>query len=58
MEGGHDQAELFEAEFLVWAEPRDERCELVEGAVVMQAGASRDHERIAKAVFAVPGAPP
>lgn len=43
---------MSEAEFLAWAEPRDGRFELVEGAVVMQAGASRDHERVAKAVFA------
>ncbi len=52
MEGGGDQAAVAEAEFLAWAEPRDERFELVEGAVVMRAGASRDHERIAEAVFA------
>ena len=52
MEGRRDQAALSEAEFLVWAEPQDERFELVEGSVVMQAGASRDHERVAKAVFA------
>lgn len=38
--------------FLAWAEGRDGRHELVEGAVVMQAGASRDHERIAKRLFA------
>lgn len=41
-----------EADFLAWAEPRDERAELVEGEIVMQAGASRDHERVAKAIFA------
>ena len=52
MEGRRQQALLSEAEFLAWAEPRDERCELVEGEIVMQAGASRDHERVAKAVFA------
>ena len=44
---------MSEAAFLAWAEPRDERYELVEGAVVMQAGASRDHERVAKSVFAL-----
>lgn len=53
MDGRREQASLSEAEFLAWAEPRDERFELVEGVVVMQAGASRDHERVAKAVFAI-----
>ena len=43
---------LTEAEFFAWAEPRDGRFELVEGEIAMQAGASRDHERVAKAVFA------
>lgn len=43
---------MSETQFLAWAEPRDERCELVEGEVVMQAGALRDHERVAKAIFA------
>ncbi len=38
--------------FLSWAERQDGRHELVEGAVRMQAGASRDHERIAKRMFA------
>ena len=52
MEGRRDHAALSEAAFLAWAEPKDGRFELVEGAIVMQAGASRDHERVAKAVFA------
>ena len=43
---------LSEVEFLAWAELAHERFELVEGQASMQAGASRDHERIAKAVFA------
>lgn len=47
-----EQASLSEAEFFAWAEPRDGRYELVDGAVRMQVGASRDHERVAKAVFA------
>ena len=38
--------------FLDWAERQDGRHEFVEGAVTTQAGASRDHERIAKRLFA------
>lgn len=47
------QGDVTEARFLAGAEGRDERCELHDGVVVMQAGASRDHERVAKALFAV-----
>jgi Uma2 family endonuclease len=42
---------MSETQFMVWAEPRDARYELVEGVAMMQAGATRDHERIAKQVF-------
>ena len=52
MDENHQHAARSEAEFFAWVEPQDGRFELVEGAVVMQAGASRDHERVAKAVFA------
>ena len=52
MEGRRDHAVQSESEFLDWAETRDGNFELVEGEIVMQAGASRDHERVAKAVFA------
>ena len=52
MDDNHRHAPLSEAEFLAWVEPRDGHFELVEGAVVLQAGASRDHERMAKAIFA------
>lgn len=38
-------------EFLVWVEGQEEKHEFVEGVVVMQAGASRDHERVAKRIF-------
>lgn len=51
MQGDRRQS-TSEAEFLAWAEPRDGRFELLEGQIAMQAGASRDHERVAKAVFA------
>ena len=44
---------MSEAEFLAWAEPNDERFELVDGTAVVQTGAFRDHERVAKALFAV-----
>lgn len=44
---------MSEDQFLDWAEGRDGRYELVEGAVVMQAGATRDHERVAKRIFAL-----
>ncbi len=37
--------------FLVWAEGQEEKHEYVDGIVIMQAGASRDHERVAKRIF-------
>ena len=40
-----------EADFLVWADGRPGRYELVDGFVMMQAGATRAHERISKRVF-------
>ena len=40
-------------QFLAWAEGQEEPHELVEGVVMMQAGATRDHERVAKRVFAL-----
>ncbi|KZB98974.1 hypothetical protein AU375_04777 [Methylobacterium radiotolerans] len=43
---------MSEERFLDWAEAQDGRFELVEGMVVMHAGATRDHERVAKRVFA------
>lgn len=52
MDGRRERAPVSEAEFLAWAESRDERFELCEGEIVMQAGASRDHERVAKALLA------
>ena len=39
-------------EFLIWAEPQEEKHEYIEGSIVMQAGATRDHERVAKRIFA------
>ncbi len=44
---------MSEEQFLTWAETREERYELVEGVVMMQAGATRDHERVAKRIFAL-----
>ena len=38
--------------FLSWAEGQEEKHEYVEGVVVMQAGASRDHEQVAERIFA------
>jgi Uma2 family endonuclease len=46
-----DKTPMSEREFLAWAEPLDERYELVEGVPMMQAGATRGHERVAKRVF-------
>ena len=43
---------MSEEQFLDWAETQEGRFELVEGMVVMHAGATRDHERVAKRVFA------
>lgn len=37
--------------FLAWAETQEFKHEYVDGLVVMQAGASRDHEQVAKRVF-------
>ncbi len=51
MEGLHDVRPASPDEFLVWAEEQEEKHEFVDGVVVMQAGASRDHERVAKRVF-------
>jgi Uma2 family endonuclease len=42
---------MSEDRFLDWAETQEGRFELVEGTVVMQAGATRDHERVAKRIF-------
>ena len=43
---------MTEDQFFSWAESRDERCELIEGIVMMHAGATRNHEKIAKRIFA------
>ena len=51
MEGLHDVRPASPDEFLVWAEGQEEKHEFVEGVIVMQAGASRDHERVAKRIF-------
>ncbi len=51
MEGLHDVRPASPDEFLVWAEAQEEKHEFVDGVVVMQAGASRDHERVAKRIF-------
>jgi Uma2 family endonuclease len=45
--------QMSEDQFLAWAETHEGRYELVEGVVMMQAGATRDHERVAKRVFAL-----
>ncbi|GAB6845294.1 Uma2 family endonuclease [Methylorubrum rhodinum] len=52
MERELDRA-MSEEQFLAWAEGRDGRYELVEGRVTMQAGATRDHERVAKRIFSL-----
>ena len=44
---------MSEAQFFAWAEGREERCELVEGVLMMQAGATRDHKRVAKRIVAL-----
>ena len=51
MEGLHDVRPASPDEFLAWAEGQEEKHEFVDGVVVMQAGASRDHERVAKRIF-------
>ena len=51
MEGLHGVRPASLDEFLVWAEGQEEKHEFVDGLVVMQAGASRDHERVAKRIF-------
>ena len=48
-----DLPPMSENDFFAWAEHREGRYELVEGAVMMQAGATRDHERVAKRIFAL-----
>ena len=52
MEGLRETLLSSPEEFLVWAEGQEEKHEFVEGVVVMQAGASRNHERVAKRIFA------
>jgi hypothetical protein len=47
-----EQPRMTESQFLDWAETQDARYELVDGIVMMQAGATRDHERVAKRIFA------
>lgn len=42
---------MSEDQFLGWAETHDGPVELVEGVVVMHAGATRDHEKVAKRIF-------
>lgn len=44
-------APMSESQFLAWVTAQDERYELVEGIAMMQAGATRNHERVAKEVF-------
>ena len=51
MEGLRDPLPDSPDDFLAWAESQEEKHELIEGIVVMQAGASRDHERVAKRIF-------
>ena len=51
MEGLHNVRPTSPDEFLVWAEGQEEKHEFVEGVIVMQAGASRDHERVAKRIL-------
>lgn len=38
-------------EFIAWAETQESKHEYVDGVAMMQAGASRDHEQVAKRVF-------
>ena len=52
MEGLRDPLPDAPDDFLAWAERQEENHELIDGIVVMQAGASRDHERVAKRIFA------
>ena len=52
MEGLRETLLSSPEEFLVWAEGQEEKHEFVDGVVVMQAGASRNHERVAKRIFA------
>jgi Uma2 family endonuclease len=49
----HRPLRMSEDQFLAWAETQEERYELLEGEVMMQAGATRDHERVAKRIFAL-----
>lgn len=49
----HRPLRMSEDQFLAWAETQEERYELLEGKVMMQAGATRDHARVAKRIFAL-----
>ena len=49
----HRPLRMSEDQFLGWAETEEERHELLEGEVMMQSGATRDHERVAKRIFAL-----
>ena len=51
MEGLHDVRPVSPDGFLAWAEGQEEKHEFIDGVIVMQAGASRDHERVAKRIF-------
>jgi Uma2 family endonuclease len=42
---------MSEDQFLAWAETQDGRFELVDGIVIKQAGATRNHKRVAKRIF-------
>ena len=44
---------MTEEQFFAWAVLRDDPCELVDGFIVMQAGTTRLHERVAKRIFAL-----
>ncbi len=52
MEGLRDPLPDAPDDFLAWAERQEENHGLIDGIVVMQAGALRDHERVAKRIFA------
>jgi len=45
--------QMSEDQFLAWAEAQEGRFELVEGDVMPRAGATRDHERVVKRIFAL-----
>jgi Uma2 family endonuclease len=46
-----EKRQMSEAEFFDWIGTQEGRFELVEGCVMMQAGATRAHERVAKRIF-------